>query len=140
MEEIVGDAGVDGTVLSFGAEWVYALAERSAPLPILRLGGPHMRLMTHLEPRGCDGAIERSMRLQPEVVVARTKPAKSSCLRRLDARLLGAGYGRETVSLMPRRPEGDVPGLFAMRGSLWKMRWHARSGRTPTLQPRGFAR
>jgi hypothetical protein len=92
VASVVGLAGDRGGVVSFSAEAVYVLAELPAPNPFLRLTDVFALSLHLVEPRGCEGVLERTVQQRPGVVVVNLWQRSSECERSVGRRLLQNGY------------------------------------------------
>jgi hypothetical protein len=115
VDEILMHAAPTDRVFAFSAEEIYALSERPAAAPYLRLTNAFMPFLPKMEPSGCSGVLERIIRERAAVVVVGVWRRSSSCERRLPTRLADRGYrlrrerprmGPATWSVLERRGDG----------------------------------
>jgi hypothetical protein len=108
-----------GTVVSFGADALYALREQRPPFPFLRLVP---RFENHLEfavPGGCGQVFRNLVELSPIAIAVRV-PLQGECINRIAGKALEAGYRRNAVAWYPP-PHGDWgrPTLDEQRTIIW---------------------
>jgi len=92
VDEILEGVSPSDGVFSFSADEVYALSERPAAAPYLRLTGAFMPFLPEVEPLGCRGVVKRILRARPAVVVVGIWRNSSLCERNLPRRLVERGY------------------------------------------------
>jgi hypothetical protein len=115
VDEVLMRVQPTDRVFAFSAEEIYALSERPAAAPYLRLTNAFMPFLSEMEPSGCSGVLERIVRERAAVVVVGVWRRSSSCERELPSRLADRGYqlrrerlrmGPATWSILERRGEG----------------------------------
>ncbi len=96
MREIVERTGPDGTLMSFSASEVYAIAERSSPNRFLRLTDAFVPFLHLVGLEGCRGVLQQTLERRPEVVVLTLWKRSSDCERRIAELLPEKGYATQT--------------------------------------------
>ena len=85
-------AGDDGVVVAFSAEEVYVFGERRSPHPFLRLSEPFVPFLPLVGMDGCREVLERTLALDPTVVVVGLIGRTGPCQWSIKPLLLENGY------------------------------------------------
>ncbi len=119
LRDILPEDDDPGAVIAFGTESVYALGERRALHPFVRLDERMMPFLPLAYSGGCDELIERTLRAEPAVVLIRNDRRQSRCVFALERRLRGAIYERSKVRFEFRRGARIDPEPRDRRRLIW---------------------
>jgi hypothetical protein len=112
--------GERNRVVAFSADSFYAISERPAPLPFLRMNKFFEPFAKLVDPEGCEGVIRRTLALAPDVVVTRRHRSQGECIHQLHRALLRDGFELDKMVFRFREHRSFDP----TRGRPKKITWN----------------